>query len=151
MSMSKDFANALAKLLFNGTPIPGVAINATEAPLDGFYFALHTANPGATGTQGTSELAYPEYARVKVARTSVGWTVTDNLVRPAVAVEFPAMQAASGGGVVTHFSVGAQADGAGMVYARGTIEPVLTIARGDTPRLLPSTTLTLVADDVQGG
>lgn len=39
-----------------------------------------------------------------------------------------------------------------MVDLRSTIEPALTISRGDTPRRLLSTTLNLVTDDdVQGG
>ena len=39
------------------------------------YISLHTADPGAAGTQATSECAYPPYARVAASRTAGGWTV----------------------------------------------------------------------------
>ncbi|QNK70248.1 hypothetical protein H7F35_11455 [Variovorax sp. PAMC26660] len=147
MAMSNDFAAALAKLIFQGTAIAGIASNATAAPKDRLYMALHTGNPGAAGKQSVSELAYPEYARVEVMRTAGGWSIVGNVVRPVAPVEFPGMVTNVGGGNVTHFTVGELAAGAGMVYMRGTVTPNLNVGWGDTPRLLNSTTLTLVTDD----
>lgn len=148
MSMSNDFAAALAKLVFQGTAIAGIASNPATAPKSSYYVALHTANPGAVGKQETSELAYAGYARVEVTRTAQGWAITGNVVRPTVAVEFPAMLASTGGGIVTHFTVGELATGAGMVYLRGTVTPNINVGLGDTPRLLPATALTFVTDEV---
>lgn len=147
MALSSTFANALAKLIFQGTPIANIADNAAAAPAGRYWISLHTANPGPGGTQATSELAYTEMARRDLVRTAAAWDVQGAVVRPVTAVEFPMMQTAGGGGTVTHFTVGMQQNGAGMYLLRGTVTPPLNIGLGDTPRLLPATTLTLVTAD----
>jgi hypothetical protein len=43
--------------------------------------SLHTADPGEAGDQTTSEATYKSYARVSVARTTAGWTVTSGTCR----------------------------------------------------------------------
>jgi len=144
MALSNTFANDLAKLVFQGTPIAGLADNAASAPLSALWVALHTADPGAGGAQSASELAYTEYTRVQVVRSSSGWTVSGNEVSPVAPVEFPMMEAAGAGGTVTHWSVGTLESGAGKILIRGTVTPSLAIEQGDTPRLLTGTKLTLL-------
>ena len=78
MSKGNTFENDLLKLIFNGTAIGNIADNAGTGPLTNLYVALHTANPGEAGAQNTSECAYTGYARVAVARSGSGWTVTGN-------------------------------------------------------------------------
>ena len=56
--------------------IANLADNAASSPLTNLYVALHTADPGESGTQSTNEISYTSYARVAVARSSAGWTVT---------------------------------------------------------------------------
>ena len=51
------------------------------------------------------------YARVAVARTTGGWTVTANAVENAAEVAFPA--ATGGSGTATHFGIGTDSTGAG--------------------------------------
>ena len=119
MSKSNGTENSLLLLLFNATTFANVAINATSSPLTNLYVALHTADPGETGTQSTSECAYGSYARVAVARTSGGWTVTNNTVNPAATITFP--EATSGSETATYFSVGADVSGAGRIFYRGQI------------------------------
>ena len=63
------FDNDLLKLIFNATPIATIADNAASTPLTSLYLSLHTADPGAGGSQTTSEAAYGGYARQPVART----------------------------------------------------------------------------------
>ena len=43
------------------------------------YLALHTADPGAAGSQTTNEATYTSYARVSVARSTAGWTVASGV------------------------------------------------------------------------
>src|SRR4051794_10106620 len=98
------FDNDWLKLIFNATPIANIADNAATSPLTNLYVSLHTATPGAAGSQTTSEAAYTAYARVAVARTSGGWTVTGGSVSPAATISFPA--ATGGSETETFFAVG---------------------------------------------
>ena len=76
MSKSNTFENDLLQLIFNATAIANIADNAASSPLTQLFVALHTADPGETGVQNTSETAYTGYARVAVNRNSGAWTVT---------------------------------------------------------------------------
>jgi hypothetical protein len=129
MSKGDTFENDLLKLIFNATAIANIADNAATSPLTSLYVGLHTADPGETGNQSTNAATYGSYARVAVARTSGGWTVTNNSVAPTAIVEFPA--ATSGAGqVITHFSIGTAASGAGKILYKGALTSSITIATG---------------------
>src|SRR5579872_4965426 len=66
----------------------GLVRNDT-APLTVLYVSLHTADPTAAGTQSSSEAAYSGYARVAVARSSAGWSISGETVSNAAAITFP--------------------------------------------------------------
>lgn len=83
MSMSNASETALLNLLFNNTDWANVGDAAglqNSATAGSFYVALHTGDPGEAGTQATNEATYTGYARVAVARSGAGWTVTGNQV-----------------------------------------------------------------------
>lgn len=106
-----------------GSTVPGV-----------FYIGLHTADPGEAGNQTTNEATYTSYARVSVARSTAGWTVTT--ADPAVAtndaaVTFP--QATGGSNTITHFSIGTDASGAGNLLFSGPLDSSLAVSSGITP------------------
>ena len=105
MSKSNAFENALLLLAFNNTNIANVG-DATglrgSTTAGSLYLSLHTADPGEAGSQTTSEAAYTSYARVAVARSGAGFTVTGNSVSPAATVSFPA--GTGGTGTATHFA-----------------------------------------------
>ena len=67
MSKSNAYETDLLGLLFNGTAIANIADNAASAPLTDLFVALHTADPGEAGNQGTNEANYTGYNRVTVA------------------------------------------------------------------------------------
>jgi hypothetical protein len=140
MSKSNTFENDLLKLIFNATAIANLADNAASSPLTNLYVSLHTADPGEAGNQSTSEVAYTSYARVAVARTSGGWTVTNNSVSPVANIDFPA--ATGGSGTVTFFGVGTAVSGTGVLYYSGTVTPSISITSGVTPRLTTASTIT---------
>lgn len=140
MSKGNTFENDWLKLIFNATAIANIADNAATSPLTNLYVSLHTADPGEAGDQTTNEVAYTSYARVAVARTSGGWTVTGNSVSPAANIDFPA--ATGGTATATHFAVGTASSGAGKLLYSGTVTPNISISSGVTPRLTTASTIT---------
>lgn len=140
MSKGNTFENDLLKLIFNATAIANIADNASASPLTNLYVSLHTADPGEAGDQTTNEIAYTSYARVAVARTSGGWTVTNNSVSPASEISFPA--GTGGSGTATHFGVGTASTGTGKLLYSGTVTPNIVCGNGITPKLTTSTAIT---------
>jgi len=141
MSMGDTTENAIMLLIFNATAWANYADNAASSPQTNISWALHTADPGDSGTQSTSEAAYTSYARVSVARTSGGHTVTNNSVSPAANVDFPA--GTGGSGTVTHFSTGKTGGGASAILFSGTVTPNIVTGNGVTPRLTTASTIVI--------
>jgi hypothetical protein len=137
---SNTFDNDLLKLVFNGTSIANIADNAAASPLTSFYLSLHTADPGAGGTQTTNEAAYGGYARQPVPRTSAGFTVSGTAVTLTTAVPFPT--ATSGTETETFAAVGVASSGASKILYRGPITPSLSVTTGVAPQLTTGTTIT---------
>jgi hypothetical protein len=144
MSKGNTFENDLLLLIFNNVGISGIADALGVA--GSLYVSLHTADPGETGAQNTSEITYSSYTRVAVARSGAGWVVTGNSVSPAAAVVFPA--GTGGSGTATHFGVGTASSGAGKLLYKGAIatSPAggIVCGNGVTPRL---TTATVITED----
>lgn len=138
MAKSDAFENDLMKLIYNAVAIANIADNAATAPLTNLQVALHTADPGEAGDQVTSEVAYTGYARVAVARTSGGFTVTGNAATNAAETAFPAK---TGGAdqTATFFSVGVAGTGASKILHRGALDASLLISNGVTPKFAAGT------------
>lgn len=141
MTIGDTSRNSILALIFNATTWANYAINATSSPEANIAVALHTADPGNAGTMSTSEAAYTSYARINVARTSGGWSVTANSVSPVANIDFPA--GTGGSGTVTHFSTGKTGGGATAILWTGTVTPNIVTGSGVTPRLTTASTLTL--------
>ena len=143
MSKSNAWENGLLLLTFNNTNFATVG-DATglrgSSAAGSLYFSLHTADPGETGTQTTNEAAYTSYARVAVARSGSGFTVTANAVATAADVSFPA--GTGGSGTATHFGIGTAASGAGVLLYKGAISPSIVLGDGITPVLTAGTVVT---------
>lgn len=131
MSKSNSAENAFLLLLYNATAWADIAENDSSSPLTNLYVALHTADPTDAGNQTSSEIAYTSYARVAVARSGSGWTVSGNTCTNAGAITFPACTGSSG--TATHFSVGSLSSGAGVIYHHGALTTPLAISTGITP------------------
>lgn len=140
MSKGDTFENDWLKLIFQATAIANIADNAATSPLTNLYVSLHTADPADAGNQTTNETAYTSYARVAVARTSGGWTVTGNSVSPAANIDFPACT--GGTATITHFGIGTASSGAGKLLYSGTVSPNISVSSGVTPRLTTASTVT---------
>lgn len=137
---SDTFENDVMKLIFQATAIANIADNAATGPLTSLFVALHTVDPAEAGLQSTSEATYTGYARVTVARTSGGWTVTANSASPVAAITFGACTA--GTNTITHFSVGVATSGATKYLYAGTVTPNISVSSGVTPQLTTATTIT---------
>lgn len=134
MSLTDAAENALVLLLFNNTNWANVG-DATglrgSTTAGSFYISLHTADPGETGNQTTSEAAYTSYARVAVARSSAGFTITADTAANTAAVTFPACT--GGSSTVTYFGIGTASSGVGNLIASGALTASLAVSNGITP------------------
>lgn len=125
MSKSNTTENDVVRKLFNNTAIPWDANT-------NLYVSLHTADPGETGDQTTSEATYTSYARVAVSRDSLGWTISGNQASNTGAVTFP--QCTGGTNVITHVSIGTLPSGAGQILYSGALNSSLSVSNLITPQ-----------------
>ena len=142
MSKSNTWESDLLLLLFNNTDAANIGDAAglqNSAAAGSLYVALHTADPGETGTQATSETTYTGYARVAVARSGAGWTVSGTAptqVTNAATITFGACTV--GTPTITYFSVGKEASGATAMLYSGILTASLAVSPGITPSFAAS-------------
>lgn len=141
MGIANVTENAILDLIYTAVAWANYADNAGTSPQTNIHVALHTADPTDSGTMSSSEIAYTSYARVNVARTTGGWTVTANSVSPVANIDFPA--GTGGSGTATHFSTGKTGGGAADILLSGTVSPNIVTGDGVTPRLTTATAITL--------
>jgi len=131
MSKGNTWENDILELLLKATAIANVADNAAISPLTNIYISLHIGDVGEAGNQTTSECAYTSYARVAVARTGSGWTVTANAAENAAEIAFPT--ATGGSETASHFGVGSLTSGTGKIFYKGALVTSRAISSGVTP------------------
>ncbi len=112
------------------TAITNLVQNAAS-PLTNIYVSLHTADPTAAGTQTSSEAAYTSYARVAVARTTGGWSLSGQTISNVAAINFPA--ATGGSETETFVGVGTASSGTGALLWAGPLTASLAVSNGITP------------------
>jgi len=137
MSKGNTFENDLMKLVFQATAIANLADNAATSPNTNLYVSLHTDDVGEAGNQTANEATYTGYARVAVARSNAGWTVTDNSVTNAAAITFP--QCTAGTNTISHFAVGTASTGAGKVLYKGALTASLAVSNLIIPEFATGT------------
>ena len=137
MSKSNTWESDLLLLVFNNTTASNIG-DATglvgSSTAGSLYVSLHTADPGETGAQNTSEATYTSYARVAVARTSGGWTISGTAPTQAAntaTVSFP--QCTGGSNTITHIGVGTASSGAGKLLYSGALTSSLAVSNNITP------------------
>lgn len=146
MSMSNAFETEILELIFNNSAIAnigdagGLQPSATAGSL---YVSLHTGDPGEAGDQTTNETAYTNYARVAVARSGAGWTISGNTVSNAALVQFP--QCGVTGATLTYVGVGTASAGAGVLLFSGQLSSSLVVANLIQPQFATGD-LDIVAD-----
>lgn len=140
MSKTNAFETDLLELFFNATALADLAENDATSPATNLYLSLHTADPGEAGNQTTNETSYTSYARVAVARSGAGFTVSGNSVVLAANADFPACTGSTA--TITHFGLGTASSGTGYLMYKGTVTPNISVSTGVTPRLTTGTTIT---------
>jgi hypothetical protein len=146
MSKGNTFENDLLLLIFNNTDIAdigdagGLQNSATAGSL---YLALHTGDPGEAGTAATSECAYGSYARVAVARSGAGWTVSGNQAVNAALAQFP--ECTSGSETISHVSITTASSGTSKILYSGALSSSRAVSSGIQPQFAASA-LTVTED-----
>lgn len=135
MSATNAFENGLLSLIFENANLANVGDatglrGSTTAGV--FYISLHTADPGEAGSQTTNETAYTNYARVSVARSTAGWTVTNGVADNDSAIQFA--QCGTTGATITNFGVGSDSSAAGNLFLKGALSSSLAVSNGITPQ-----------------
>lgn len=135
---NNSWANGLLLLLFNNTAFANVGNTGGLQPSSvagSLYLSLHTSDPTASGNQSSNEIAYTSYARVAVARSSAGWTVSGDTVDLAALTSFPI--GTGGSGTAAYAGIGTAATGNGVLLYSGALSNPSTIVTGlnITPQL----------------
>jgi len=146
MSKGNTFENELLQLLFNNVDIADIGDASglqNSATAGSFYVALHTADPGEAGSATTSECAYGSYARVAVARTVGGWTVSGATASNTAQISFP--ECTSGSETITYVSITTASSGASKILYSGALTASRAVSSGITP-LFAASGLTVTED-----
>lgn len=134
MSMSNASETNLLELLFLNTAWPNIGDASglqPSATAGSFYVALHSSDPADAGNQATNEISYTGYARVAVARSGAGFTVSGDQVSNAATVQFG--ECTAGSASATHFSVGVASTSTGDILYSGALSATRSISAGITP------------------
>lgn len=146
MSKSNAAETALLALIFNNTDFAGIGDAGglqNSATAGSLYVSLHDTDPGEAGTQSTGETAYTNYARVAVARSGAGWTVSGNSATNAAQITFP--QCGASGATIAYVGIGTDSAGAGTLLYSGALNSSLAVALNITP-LFAASGLTVTED-----
>jgi hypothetical protein len=135
MSKANTWEDGLLRLVFENADFTllgdagGIRGSVTAGSI---YISLHTADPAEAGDQTTNEATYTSYARVAVARSAAGWTITTGTADNDASITFP--QATGGSNTITHFGVGTDSSGAGKLLYKGALTASLAVSNGITPQ-----------------
>lgn len=146
MSKSNTFENEILQLILNNVDIAdigdasGIQNSATAGSL---YIALHTGDPGEAGDATTSEATYTGYARVAVARTVGGWTVSGASGSNTAQISFG--ECTAGSNTITHVSLTTASSGASKILWSGALTASRSVSSGITP-LFAASGLTITED-----
>lgn len=137
MPKSTDACNKILNLMYSATAWATVADNAASTPLTNVCVALHTATlTAATNSQAENEVAYTNYARQNVAR-STGWAAASGgSTSNAALLQFP--QSGATGATLAAVSTGTTISGATPVWHYGSLNSPITIGASAsiTPQFL---------------
>lgn len=138
MSLTNYAEQAFLNLLFinqswanvgDSTGIVGSSANGS------LYISLHTADPGETANQLSSEATYTSYARVPVFRGANNFTLSTSTISNLTTIAFPTCS--GGSDSITHFGIGTQLTGSGDMIASGNLSATLAVSSGIAPTFTP--------------
>ncbi len=132
MAKSAVFKTGILKLIYQNIALANIGNGAGLQPsgaAGSFYIALYEDDP--TESDSGTESTYTSYARIAVARSAGGWTVTANVLTNAALITFPT----STGGTSTVTHVGIHTDvAAGDLVDYGALSVSVLIEEDDIPK-----------------
>ena len=135
MSATNAFEDKILTLYFINTDAANIGDAAglqASVTAGSLYISLHTADPGETGDQTTSEAAYPApYARIGKARSATEWTVATGTADNDNAITFA--ECTSGSETETDFGLGFAVSGAGSRDLNGALGSALIVTTNVQP------------------
>lgn len=137
MPKSTDCCNRILNLMYRATAWPNVADNAAASPLTNFYAGLHTALlTAATNSQAENEVAYTNYARQPIARSTGMSAAAGGITSNTALLQFP--QSGATGATLHTASTGTTVAGATAVWHYGALNSSITIGASAniTPQFL---------------
>lgn len=136
MPKGTSLSNSLVNLLYNAVAIANIADNAATAPKTATGLELHSASPGAGGSQTTNEASYTGYARVSMARGgNVDYTAAASGATQNVNLE--QFGQSSTAQALTHVSTGRDDSGAGVLWHYGALNATLNVDNLIVPQFAP--------------
>lgn len=92
------------------------------------YISLHTATPGAGGSQTTNEATFGSYARVAVTAATGFTAASSGSTSNTGLIQFP--ECSSGSNTVTYVAIGTASSGAGQLIYFGALTSSRDISTG---------------------
>lgn len=92
------------------------------------YISLHTATPGAGGSQTTNEATFGSYARVAVTAATGFTAASAGSTSNTGLIQFP--ECSSGSNTVTYVAIGTASSGAGQLIYFGALTSSRDISTG---------------------
>jgi hypothetical protein len=136
MSKTNTFETDFLELVFNNTTVSGIGSDGLRGSTTAgsLYVALFESDPTDSGTV-TGECDYTGYARVAVARTSGGWTVSGDTCTNTAAVTFG--ECTVGSNTATHFGIckAGTASVQDLIF-HGALDSSLAISVGIIPEFI---------------
>lgn len=127
------FETAILQHVFQNMAVSGMGDSGgllPSATAGSFYIALYTVDP-SDSSAGT-ETVYTNYARVAVARSSAGWTVTGGAAYNTAAITFA--QCGATGATLTAFAIcKGDVEGTDDQIYWGELTSDLVVSSGITP------------------
>lgn len=135
MPKSTAHSNAWLQHVLANVPFANVG-DATGLPASATagstWFALHTGALAVGDGQNVNEANYTGYARVGITRSTGEWTFVNNAASNTNAITLG--QCTAGSSNCTHFSVGRDQTGTGLVFYSGPLSPTINVV----PPIAPS-------------
>ena len=145
MSATNAAETAVLNLIFNNSAWANVGDASGLQPSSAagsFYVSLHTADPAETGNQTSNETSYTGYARVAVARSASGWTVSGNAVSPTNNIDF-GQKTDAGSVTITHIGLGSASTGTGNLFFIFALSSSITVDQNEAPQISSSSSFTV--------
>jgi len=137
MSKTTAFETDFLELIFNNANIANIGdttgVRGSSAA-GSLYVCLFTGDPGEAGSIA-NECDYTGYARVAVARSAGGWTITGDTASNTAAVTFG--ECTAGSETATHFGIAAaDVESTADLIFYGTLDSSLAISSGIIPEFI---------------